>query len=150
MTSPASTHLTKPCFRLALLVSGLGVLGLVYIFQDASPAALIGIKDPNTVFAVNRSARLILNDFACLLIILAIFRRADYLRLALYVFLMELFLMLPAYLAVKLTLEGDSEISSPLLSHIHRLIVNPMLMILLIAGFFYQRVRTPLSRTLRR
>jgi hypothetical protein len=54
----------------------------------------------------------------------------------------EVFLLLPAYFIVKLTLEGDSEISSPLLSQIHRLIVNPLLMFLLMVGFVYQRVRT--------
>lgn len=131
--------LHKAWFRPAVFLSGLGIICLVYIFQKFSPAGEMGITNPNAVFAVNRAIRLTLNDVGCFLIILAIFRRKEYLKLAFYVFLIELFIILPAYLALKLTLEGDSEISSPLLSHIHRLIVNPMLMILLIAGFIYQR-----------
>ena len=126
-------------YRSGLLATGLGMLAVIYIFQKTSPAAALGFDDPNTVFAVNRATRLILNDVACFIIIMAIFRDKKYLKIAFYVFLIEFLIILPAYLAVKLTLEGDSEISSPLLSHIHRLIVNPMLMILLIAGFFYQR-----------
>lgn len=94
---------------------------------------------PNAIFALNRTARLTLNDLACFLIILAVFREKKYLKLAFFVFLVELMVILPVYLVVKLGLEGDSEISSPLLSQVHRLIVNPMLMILLMAGFLYQR-----------
>ena len=141
MTSAISSLLSKDWFRFALFLAGLGILAAVYIFQKASPAAWLGITGPNAIFAVNRTIRLVANDFACFLIILAIFRTKRYLKLAFYVFLIELLIVLPVYLAVKLTLEGDSEISSPLLSQIHRLIVNPMLMILLIAGFFYQRFR---------
>jgi exosortase F-associated protein len=74
-----------------------------------------------------------------MLLIFAIFRRKSYLLIALYVFVFELFILLPAYFAIKLSLEGDTEISSPLLSFVHRLIVNPMLMLVLMAGFFYQR-----------
>lgn len=139
MTSPTSSLLHSPWFRWAVLLAGLSIISLVYIFQKLSPAGAIGITNPNTVFAVNRAIRLILNDLGCFLIILGIFRRKEYFEIAFYLFLVELLIILPLYLALKLTLEGDSEISSPLLSHIHRLIVNPMLMILLIAGFFYQR-----------
>lgn len=79
-----------------------------------------------------------MNDGACLLIIYGLFQNRDYVRVAFYLFLAELFLFLPVYLLFKLTLEGDSELSSPLLSQIHRLIVNPVLMFLLMVGFYYQ------------
>jgi exosortase F-associated protein len=94
---------------------------------------------PNTVFVANRVIRVILNDFACFLLIYGLFKESKYLKIAFLVFLAELFVILPLYLALKLSLEGDSEISSPLLSLIHRLIVNPTLMLLLIAGFIYQK-----------
>ena len=77
---------------------------------------------------------------ACFLLIYALFRHKSYLRVAFVVFLFEILILLPFYFSIKLYLEGDSEISSPLLSHLHRLIINPTLMILLIVGFFYQRL----------
>jgi exosortase F-associated protein len=76
------------------------------------------------------------------MIIWAVFQEQKYVKVAWYVFLIEVLVILPVYFAIKLSLEGDSEISSPLLSQIHRMIVNPMLMFLLMAGFFYQRMKT--------
>lgn len=78
------------------------------------------------------------NDIACLLLVAAIFNKPSYLRLSAWIFLTELLVLLPIYFVLKLTLEGDSEISSPLLSQLHRMIVNPLLMIVLIMGFIYQ------------
>ena len=78
------------------------------------------------------------NDIACLLLVAAIFNKPGYLRLSAWIFLTELLVLLPIYFVLKLTLEGDSEISSPLLSQLHRMIVNPLLMIVLIMGFIYQ------------
>jgi len=125
--------------RTGLFTTGLAILVVVYIFQRSNLAGFFFEFSPNVIFVINRTARLILNDLACFLIILALFKESKYLRIAFVVFLAELLVILPIYLTVKLTMEGDSEISSPLLSQVHRLIVNPMLMILLIAGFFYQR-----------
>jgi len=129
--------------RALLLTCGISLLAAVYLFQRSSPATGFEVSNPNVIFVVNRTFRLILNDLACFLIIWALFRETKYLRVAFWVFLVELLIILPAYLTLKLVLEGDSEISSPLLSQIHRLIVNPTLMILLMIGFFYQRKRYP-------
>ncbi len=125
--------------RGAALCCGLAILIGVYVFQRLSLGAVFEGLHPNVVFSVNRTIRLILNDIACVLIIFALFSEKKYVKIAFLVFLVELLVVLPAYLLIKLSLEGDSEISSPLLSQIHRLIVNPMLMILLIVAFFYQR-----------
>ena len=126
--------------RVAIAVAGALILAAVYLFQRFDYAALVSDAwHPNVVFVVNRTVRLILNDVACMLLIFAIFQRRQYLVVAFYVFLFELFILLPVYFAIKLSLEGDTEISSPLLSFIHRLIVNPMLMVVLMGGFFYQR-----------
>ncbi len=62
-----------------------------------------------------------------------------YVKVGSYLQLIEMFVVLPLYFVVKLKLEGDSEISSPLLSQFHRLIINPTLMVLLMIGFYYQR-----------
>lgn len=123
------------------LLAGITILGSVYLFQRINLAGMFGDFTPGSIFIINRTLRLILNDIACFLIIWAIFGEKKYLKIAFLVFLVELFVILPAYLVIKLTMEGDSEISSPLLSQVHRLIVNPTLMILLMAGFVYQRFR---------
>lgn len=125
--------------RTALVLAGFVILVVVYILQRVNFAGLLGNFHPNVIFVINRTTRLIVNDLACLLIIFGLFRERKYLKVAFGVFLVELLVILPLYFGIKLTLEGDSEISSPLLSQVHRLIVNPMLMILLIAGFCYQR-----------
>jgi hypothetical protein len=128
--------------RALLVVIAILILGSVYIFQRSSLASLFEYElSPNVVFAINRLARLVINDFACFILIYACFLKKMYLKLAFLLFLIEILVIFPLYLALKLTIEGDSEISSPLLSQIHRLIVNPTLMLLLIAGFVYQQTR---------
>ena len=127
--------------RAGIAAAGVLILVSVYLFQRFDYTSLVatGAWHPNVVFIVNRTMRLIFNDVACMLLIFAIFQRRQYLVVAFYVFLFELVILLPVYFIIKLSLEGDSEISSPLLSFIHRLIVNPMLMVVLIGGFFYQK-----------
>lgn len=133
-----------------LVIAGaLIILAVVYLQQRISYAELINyllpqaleISHANTVFVVNKTIRLILNDLACLMLITTLFPGRIYLKAAFYLFLIELFVMLPVYFIIKLNLEGPSEISSPLLSQVHRLIVNPLLMFLLMIGFLYQRLR---------
>lgn len=121
---------------LALLA--LVILGATYLFQGLDVASYVGIYSSAPRFVTNRVVRFLLNDAACLMLIVAIFNKAAYLKLSFWIFLAELVILLPLYFAVKLSLEGDSEISSPLLSQIHRMIVNPLLMIVLIAALLYQ------------
>jgi len=124
------------------------ILLLVYVFQRVSYAGILNtmlpeslsISHPYTVFIINRTIRLIINDGACMLLIWSLFGEMKYLAAAFVVFLIELLIILPIYFMVKLNLEGASEISSPLLSQIHRIIVNPLLMVILILGFYYQKV----------
>lgn len=130
--------------RVSLVIASLGVLLAVYMFQRtnwaAFPENVFGSSfHPYLVFVINKTVRLVLNDMACLMLIYALFRERKYVKLAFLLFLTEIFIILPLYLVVKLTLEGDSEISSPLLSQVHRLIVNPTLMLLLMLGFYYQK-----------
>jgi len=118
--------------KYSLIVLSLMILVTVYVFQHFSYADLwnkvapssLEITAPNFIFIINKTTRLILNDFACILLIFSIFHNKIYLRAAFYLFLVELLIMLPVYFILKLNLEGDSELSSPLLSQIHRLIYN--------------------------
>jgi exosortase F-associated protein len=71
-----------------------------------------------------------------------LFQKRSYLKLSGIIFGFEVLVLLPLYLWAKLSIEGPSEISSPLLSPIHRMIVNPLLMIVLIAALYYQQYMT--------
>lgn len=131
-----------------LIGISLSVLVMVYFFQRVSYAAFINaflpevihIVSPGLIFIVNKTTRLILNDLACMIFIYAVFQSRVYLKASFYLFLIELLVLLPFYFVLKLNLEGDSELSSPLLSQLHRLIVNPLLMFLLLMGFVYQKL----------
>ncbi len=113
-------------------------LASTYLFQEFDYSSLVGQLEGFSKFIFNKSIRFIINDVACLLLIAAIFRKSSYLRLSALVFILELVVLLPLYFVMKLSIEGDSEISSPLLSQLHRMIINPLLMIVLILGFIYQ------------
>lgn len=134
--------------RYALMIVAILILFFVYVFQQVSYAGILNtmlpeslsINHPYIVFVVNRTIRLLINDGACMLLIWSLFGEIKYLKAAFVVFLIEFFFILPIYFVVKLNLEGASEISSPLLSQIHRIIVNPLLMIILIIAFYYQKV----------
>ena len=132
--------------RVLLVIVACSLLATTYILQQANAAGWLGIVtqgNEKLIFVLIKTARLVINDFACILLIHSFFQERKYTRLAFYVFLIELLILLPCYFAIKLTLEGPTEISSPILSQIHRLIVNPMLMVVLIASFYYQKKFAP-------
>jgi len=136
------SKLTIRLSDLVLLLLALVMLGGVYLFQRVNFLALISGNDafhPYVYFIFNKTIRLVGNDMACMLMIYVFFRERKYLQVSFYFFLLELLLILPLYFWIKLSMEGDSEISSPLLSQVHRIIVNPILMILLMIAFWYQR-----------
>lgn len=124
--------------RISMVGFAVIALFLVYLFQGLNYVQGFNMS-ANTTFVANRTIRLIFNDSLCMILIAALFQKRAYLKLAGIIFLIELLIILPAYLLIKLSMEGPSEISSPLLSPIHRMIVNPLLMIILIAAFYYQR-----------
>ena len=136
----ATPRLTRT-IRLALALFGLLLLATSYLYQYSDILFVFTHTQfaPEAHFTVNRVLRILLNDVGMILIIYAIFVDRDVLRLALYVQALDLLVLLPLYLILKLPAEGVSEMSSPFLSQFHRLIVNPILMILLIPAVHYQR-----------
>ncbi len=119
-------------------------LALIFLFQRVDILNICGscTFHPYTHFVVKKALRVILNDSFMLLFIHALFMDRSVTRLAWYIQLVDTLVLLPIYLVVKLSYEGDAEISIPLLSQLHRLIVNPTLMVLLIPAVYYQRNRT--------
>ena len=127
--------------RIALIVFGVAGLVVVFLFPQAGFLGQLvdKVNHPYLSFSFNRTLRLLLNDFFMLLLLAGWFQSRSVLQLAFAIQLIDFFVLLPVYLLVKLSLEGDIEISSPLLSQFHRLIVNPTLMILLIPAVYFQR-----------
>jgi exosortase F-associated protein len=127
-----------------VLLGAFGLVGLisVYIFQRIDLVSFFSDTsyEAGIYFIANRFVRIFFNDLFMLIILYALFADRKVLLFAFWIQIIDLFILLPIYLAIKLTLEGDSEISSPFLSQFHRLIVNPTLMILLIPAVYYQKI----------
>ena len=130
-----------------ILYTTLAILALIsiYLFQRVDYAKYFfsiftsETPSPNTQFIVNRTFRYLFNDLAVILLLWALFQNKPLIKIAFALQLIGLFIILPIYLYFKLTLEGPSELSSPLLSFIHRIVVNPILMLLLIPAYYYQQ-----------
>jgi len=111
---------------------------MAYLFQEFTFVQNLDISE-GARFVIRKLIRVLLNDVFMLIFIAAWFKDWKITRLAILIQLLDSFVLLPMYLIAKLSLEGPSEISAPLFSQFHRLIVNPTLMILLIPAVYFQR-----------
>ena len=112
----------------------------LYLFQRFNYAELVSLSfSSNTQFIINKTIRFIFNDLAVILLIHAIFNNKGLLKIAFSIQLLELLFILPLYFYIKLSFEGPTELSSPLLSFVHRIVVNPIIMLLLIPAFWFQQ-----------
>lgn len=128
--------------RTLLVILAIGGLAAVFIFQEADVVSFFDFSlSPNVHFVVKKIWRVLLNDLLMLLFIYAWFYHRPITLLAWKLQLIDTFILLPIYLVLKLSLEGTSELSSPLLSQLHRLIVNPTIMVLLIPAVYFQRMQ---------
>jgi hypothetical protein len=144
-------HMKDKTRMILVIGAGLFVLALVYVFQRTNYGLLLFeafeiAPNGNFIFIINKSLRLLANDLICFFMIFSIFKEKSYRQVAFFVFMIELLVILPIYLLLKLSLEGTSEISSPLFSFIHRLIVNPTLMVLTGMALAYQKFIFPALR----
>jgi len=137
--------------RIVYVLGGAVGLFLVYFFQHhldfhsvlfhfEAPKVLSHshdfIPEDKFPFIVNKIGRYLVNDLFTIAIIYGLFYEKKYLRFSFLVLLFGLLLLLPIYLILFLAnIEGFSS----LLTHLHRLVLNPVLMMLLIPAFFYQR-----------
>ncbi len=138
---------------LRFLFMTIGVIGLflTYFFQDYLNIyeGLLGTghwKMPYTgtdyldkghekAFVFNKILRYLLNDLFSISLIHGFFLNKSYTKMAFALMGIGLFFLLPIYLYLYLSaLPGLSS----LLSHLHRLILNPVLMMLLIPALYYQ------------
>ncbi|MCA6073407.1 exosortase F system-associated membrane protein [Fulvivirga sedimenti] len=123
--------------RVILLVVGMIGLLLVYLLQnDIADLGKNMAGKGFWAFATGRAIRFILNDVFALLIIFALFFERKYIIFAIYVQLAGMVLILFPYLILKYHMPGYN---GPLISFLHRLVLNPLLLLLLIPAFWYQR-----------
>src|SRR5687767_3140168 len=122
--------------RIGIGIFCIGGLVAVFLFQRWDLAGIIGIDTPINRFLFNRTIRFLLNDAFTIGLIYALFVERKYLIFALYVQLAGIVLFLLPYFVLKIYLPSYN---GPLISFLHRLIVNPTLLMLLIPAFYYQK-----------
>ncbi len=128
------TQLFKVRFVLAVVsVSG---LMLVFLFQRQDVALILGAEDHFWRFIINRSIRFILNDALAILLIYALFYERKYVVFSVWVQLFGMVFVLIPYFILKFNFPSYN---GPLVSFLHRLVLNPTLLLLLIPAFYYQR-----------
>lgn len=112
-------------------------LAVVFLFQQIDAASLLGdgMKSVHR-FIINRTVRFLLNDLFAIGLIYAIFNERKYVVFAVWVQLAGLVAFLFPYFILKLNFP---RYNGPLISFLHRMIVNPLLLLLLIPAFYYQR-----------
>lgn len=121
------------------LIGVLSVVGLVvvFLFQQFDLAKWIDIGNSDIGrFIINRSVRFILNDGLTISLIYALFGERKYIIFAIYVQLAGLVFVLFPYFIVKL---NYPHYNGPLINFVHRLVLNPLLLMLLIPAFYYQQ-----------
>lgn len=115
--------------------SAAGLL-FVFLFQRWDLANIIGVELPINRFLINRTIRFLLNDALAIGLIYALFEERKYVVFSIYVQLAGLILFLLPYFILKIYFP---RYNGPLISFLHRLILNPTLLLLLIPAFYYQR-----------
>ena len=134
------THFKKRLFL--VLLAGFLLL-MVYLFHAVNYFELLtgqrseeAFISKEGIYIFNKVLRFLLNDLLALLMIYAIFYERKYFVFAVYVQLFGMIFILFPYLFLKLHYPAYN---GPLLSHLHRLILNPVLLMLLIPALMYQK-----------
>jgi len=124
--------------KLRVTIAIVAAIGLVviFLFQQWDLAGSLGLGSTNTAkFLLNRSARFILNDTLAIILIHALFANRRYTLFAIYVQLVGMVFILFPYFAIKMY---HPSYNGPLINFMHRFILNPMLLLLLIPALYYQ------------
>jgi exosortase F-associated protein len=138
-----STPQADLSLRMRWLLGIISVTGLllIFLFQRFDWSALFGLNDLKKIerFVINRSVRFVINDVLGVLLVLSLFGRKKFAIIAVYVQIFGLvFLMIP-YVILKL---NYPTYNGPMINFLHRLILNPLLIYLLVFFFWYQKKNT--------
>jgi exosortase F-associated protein len=123
-------------FRIAVGVFSVASLVLVFLFQRQDVASLLGVEANVWRFIINRSIRFIINDVLAIMLIYSLFYERKYVLFAVWVQLIGMVFILVPYFIIKFNFPGYN---GPLVSFLHRLVLNPTLLLLLIPAFYYQK-----------
>ena len=121
-----------------IAVASVAGLVAVFLFQRIDLAAGLGFETSLSHFLVNRTFRFLLNDAFAIGLIYGLFGERKYIIFALYVQVAGMLLFLVPYFILKVYYQSYN---GPLISFLHRLVLNPTLLMLLIPAFYYQRRR---------
>ncbi len=117
------------------VISTTGLIA-VFLFQHWNVAEHLGLNLTNNLkFIFNRSVRFVVNDLLAIALIHALFNKRRYTIFSVYVQLVGMFFILVPYFIIKLQYPSYN---GPMINFIHRLIINPMLLLLLIPALYYQ------------
>src|SRR5687768_9382099 len=126
--------------RIVVGIFCVGGLVAVYLFQRIDVANYLGVESAHIhKFLINRSIRFLLNDAFAIGVIYALFKERKYVIFSLYVQIIGVVLFLLPYFILKIYFPGYN---GPLISFLHRIILNPTLLMLLIPAFYYQRKKS--------
>ncbi len=122
--------------RIFLAVLAVAALVVVFLFQRIDIGAMVGIENTSWRFVANRSIRFLLNDALAIVLIYALFQERKYVVFSIWVQLFGMVLILMPYFIIKFKYPYYN---GPLVSFLHRLVLNPTILLLLIPAFYYQR-----------
>jgi len=120
--------------RMMLGIVAMAGLVSVYVFQDAGWVRALRPVDPSAAFLAGKVARFLLNDAFALLLIWCLFPTRGHLYTAALVQLAGMVFFLFPYLYLKVGAEASD---GPLVSFLHRLVLNPTLLLLMIPAFYF-------------
>ena len=119
-------------------LASITLLVMVYVFQSTKWAYAMGVSDKEVAFVVNKSIRFVLNDILMIGVIYALFGKRQYVWFALIVQAAGIVFILVPYFVLKIHFNVGG---GPLISFLHRLVLNPTLMLLLIPALWIQQHR---------
>lgn len=130
------------CVRNRIITGVLCVAGLllVFLFQRIDLGSMAGIESSINRFLFNRTVRFLINDALAIGLIFALFAERRYVIFSIYVQIAGVILFLLPYFILKIY---HPSYNGPMISFLHRLILNPTLLMLLIPAFYYQKFRGP-------
>lgn len=122
--------------RIALAAACLAGLLLVYLLQRFDLGRAIGLVNPATILVFNKSVRFLLNDFFAIGLLYTLFPEKKYVQFAILVQLFGTLFFLTPYLIMRLFF---AHYTGAWINFLHRIILNPILLFLLIPAFYYQK-----------
>lgn len=116
------------------LFSATGLI-ILFLFQRTNFASWLMIDNNTATFIFNKAFRFVVNDTLMIGVIYSLFAQKRFIVFALIVQVIGVLFVFFPYIVLKLYFHTGN---GPLVSFLHRLIINPTLMILLIPAFWLQ------------